>query len=94
MAARDVYNTSVSNAESAKAATIFAANTTFQEAINASGVNVGYTLQSGSYSSLATAIANANASRAATRYAAEQLRQATIALARDTLRNASDNGPF
>jgi hypothetical protein len=93
MTARDSYVSSAKSAEATKLATIGAAETTKQEAINASGVNVGYTLQSGNYSNFAAAIAAANAAKAASLYAAEVSRQAALAVARDTLRTTGDLAP-
>jgi hypothetical protein len=95
MAARDVFISTSKQAESAKIATLIAAETTRQEAVNASaGCNTGY--HSGSASSSASydaAVAAANAAKAASVFNAEVVRQATLMQARDVLRNAGDFGP-
>jgi hypothetical protein len=94
MTARDTLNSSISSAETTKAATLAAAELTKQETINAQGCNVGLKLQNGN-SAYVTAIANANAALFTSRQNAEIARQASLAVARDTLRNAgTDNGAF
>jgi hypothetical protein len=93
MTARDTYNATIASAAKTKVATELTNAMTQQEAINQSGVNVGYTLQNGNYANFATAVANANKARLAADYAAEAAKQASHALARDTLR-ATDLGPF
>lgn len=95
MTARDTYQSSVKSAASAKTATLTANQATAQETINANGVNVGYNLQTGNYANLATAVKNANIAKWNADFAAEQTKQASIAAARDTLRNAGgDNAAF
>ena len=96
MAIRDVYNSTVASAESAKAASIASAELTRQEAVNASGNNVGFHqgVSTGSSAAFEAAIKSANAAKLASVYAAEVARQASLAAARDTLRNANDSSPF
>ena len=95
MTARETFNASVLAASATKAATLATAELTRQTTIDGSLSVVGYNLQSGSYANLAAAVASANAAKLASLYAAEQAKQAAIALARDTLRNAGgDLAPF
>jgi hypothetical protein len=90
MTARTTYEASVKTAESAKVATLIAAETTKQTTVDASLSVVGYTLQSGNYASLAAAVKSANAAKLNSVFAAEQARQAALAAARDTLRDSGD----
>lgn len=95
MTARDTYQSSVKSAEGSKVATVSTAETTKQETINASGVNVGYNLQTGNYANLAAAVKSANTAKIATLNTAEHAKQVAINVARDTLRNAGgDNAAF
>ena len=59
MTARTTFEASVKTAAVAKVASDLADATLTQETINQSGVNVGYNLQTGSYSALKTAVDNA-----------------------------------
>jgi hypothetical protein len=93
MTARDTYQASVQSAVTKQIASINSAHTVFQETVNASGVNVGYTLQSGNYGNFAAAVKNANTARIAALQAAEHAKQVAINAARDTLKNSGDNGP-
>jgi hypothetical protein len=92
MTSRTTYETTVQTASTTKAATVATAQTTFQEACNAQGVNVGYTLQSGNYGNFATAVANANKARRDSLYAAEVARQAATDVAKDVLKDSGDKG--
>lgn len=94
MSLRDTYNSSVKSATVTKTATLLANETTKQETINASGVNVGYNLQTGTYSTFAAAVKAANQSKRDSDFAAEQARQAAHAVARDTLRATGDLAPL
>lgn len=91
---RDTYNSSVKSAGSAKPATLTTNQAVAQETINASGCNAGYNLQTGNYANFNTAMKNAIAAKRDADFAAEQTKQASIALARDTLRNTGDLAPF
>lgn len=93
MTARETYASSVKTAAQTKTATVSAAETAAQETINASGCNVGYNLQTGNYANLATATKNAIAAKLASVNAAEAAKQASIAVAKDTLRQSGDLGP-
>lgn len=97
MAARDTYNSTVATAEVTKAASIASAETVKQEAINASGCNTGFHqgVSTGSSASYEAAVKAANAAKLAAVTNAEIARQASLAAARDTLRNAgTDAGAF
>ena len=65
----------------------------FQETVNASGCNLGYTLQSGNYSNFAAAVKSANSAKIASIDSAEKAKQASVAAARETLRGTGDLGP-
>jgi len=93
MSARDTFNASVKSAGQTQVATVITAETTKQEAINASGVNVGYNLQTGNYANFAAAVKNANAAKYASLLAAEHAKQVAINIARDTLRDSGDKAP-
>jgi hypothetical protein len=93
MTARDTYNASVVSASKMQVTTLSTAQTSFQETINASGCNAGYTLQGGNYGNLAAAVKAANAARLAAVTNAETARQAAVAAARDTLKATGDLGP-
>jgi hypothetical protein len=90
MTARDTYNATIATATKTKVATELANAMTQQEAINQSGVNVGYNLQTGNYANLKSAVDAANKARLAADFAAEQAKQASHAKARDALRDAGD----
>ena len=92
---RTTYNSTVSSAESAKASTIATAELTRQEAINAVSCNVGTNLAFGASNSQIAAVKAANLAKLASLNLAEQTKQASLAVARDTLRNAgTDAGGF
>lgn len=93
MTSRDTYNASVVTAIVAKIASNAANATTAQETIAASGVNVGYTIQTGNFANLDSATRNANAAYAATRLKAEMVKQVAIQAAKDTLRATGDVHP-
>jgi len=95
MTARDTYISSVQSAHATKTATLSANETTRQATIDAKLSVVGYTLQSGNNANLLAAVSSANQAKRDADYAAEQAKQASIAAARDTLRNAGgDSAPF
>jgi hypothetical protein len=94
MTARDTYNASVVSANTAVVATGISNAVAEQETINAKGVNVGYTTQTGTFANLDSATKTANALRLSNAFAREKAKQSSIAAARDTLRNAGDYGPF
>jgi hypothetical protein len=91
-AARETFNASVKTAGQTALATVITAETTKQETINASGVNVGYTTAFGNYGNLAAAVKAANAAKLASIFNAEVVRQASVAAARETLRSTGDVG--
>lgn len=93
MTARDTYQTTVKATGPTKTATITANQTTAQETINANGVNVGYTTQSGNYANFATGVKNANQAKRDADFKAEHDRQVAINVARDTLRDSGDKAP-
>jgi hypothetical protein len=92
MTARDTYNASIAAATAVKLASDLKAEMVRQEAINASGCNIGTTLQGGNAAYVA-AVKTANAVKQASDLLAEQVKQSSHAAAKDTLR-ATDNGPF
>jgi hypothetical protein len=95
MTARDTYNASIIAAAKTLTASKTANETTAQEAANQSGVNVGYTLQSGNNVNFVNGIKNAAIAKANANFAAEQAKQAALMVARDTLRTAGgDNAAF
>lgn len=95
MSNRDTFNASQVTAASTKVATVAAAVTAAQETINASGCNVGYTLQTGNYANLLASLKAATIAKANTLFAAEHAKQVAINVARDTLRNGGgDNAAF
>jgi hypothetical protein len=91
---RDTFTASVKTAVAAEVATKLTNAGTQQETINQSGVNVGYTLQSGNYANLKTAVDNARKAKFAADVAAEAAKNASIMVARDTLRATGDLAPF
>jgi hypothetical protein len=92
--AKTIYETSVLATGPAQNVTVSNAEGTRQEAANQSGVNVGYTTQGGNYTNFANAVKNANTTKANTLDTAERTKQASLAAARDTLRNNSNSDPF
>jgi hypothetical protein len=95
MTARETYNASVLIAATTKAATVAAAETTKQTLIDGSNSVVGYTTSAGNYGNLAAAIKAAALAKANSLFAAEQTKQAALAVARDVLRTAGgDAGAF
>lgn len=92
MSARDTFQASVKSACQAQVATLITAAATKQETINASGVNVGYTTQTGNYANLAAAVKNANQASWLATFNAEHAKQVAINNARDALRDTGDKG--
>lgn len=90
MSNRDTYGASVASAAAAKTATVATAVSAAQTTIDAALTVVGYTTQAGNYATLLAAVKAAAIAKANSLFAAEQTRQATIAVARDTLRNGGD----
>jgi hypothetical protein len=82
MTARDTFNSSIATAETTKTVTLDAAQTTFQETINAKGCNVGYTVSGDNYTNFATAVANANAALRSAMPLSERSRHQSKRLAR------------
>jgi hypothetical protein len=64
-----------------------------QTTINQSGCDVGYNLQNGNNAALVSATKSAAAAQWAARLAAEQAKQASIAVAKNTLTATGDVGP-
>jgi hypothetical protein len=62
--------------------------------IDGSNTAAGYTTQTGTYSTLKAAHDSAAKAKLAADLAAEQTRQASLAAARDTLRDTGDRGAF
>jgi hypothetical protein len=93
LSGRDNLVASVKVAAVAQIATVIVAVGAAQETINASGVNVGYNLQTGNNPNYVAAIKAAALAKANSLFAAEAARQAAIAVARDTLRATGDLGP-
>lgn len=96
MSSRSVYETTVATAGPTQQVAVAAAATVAQEAINASGCNVGFNTATGSptnYTTFASAVKAANIAKAASIFAAEQARQATIAVAKTVLRDTGDKAP-
>ena len=93
MTARDTYTSSVKSAAASQVVTVTSAETTRQESVNASGVNVGYNLQTGNYANYAAAVKAANIAKFNSLNAAEAAKQATVAVARDTLKATGDLAP-
>jgi hypothetical protein len=93
MTARDTHNATVATAAKTLQVSNLNAELVRQEACNASGCNIGTTLQGGN-SAYVAAVKAANSAKLASDYAAEAARQASVAKARDTLRNSGDLGPF
>jgi hypothetical protein len=94
MTARTTFEASVKTATAAKVASDLADATLAQETINQSGVNVGYNLQTGSYSALKTAVDNARKTALSNGLLREQTKQAALMVARDLLRDSGDRAPF
>lgn len=90
MTARDTYASSVKSAETSKVASLTVNETTKQTTIDASKSVVGYTLQTGNYANLASAVATANAAKVTADRLAEHNKQVARDTARDILRNSGD----
>ena len=98
MTARSAFSTSVNNAQATGVATVATAAMTFQEAINASGANVGYSVANpgaagATNSSFVAAVKSAIAAGIASQNAAAAAYQVAIAAAKDTLKNSGDTAP-
>ena len=93
MSSRDNYNSAVKTAVTTQVASAISAESAKQEAINASGCNVGYNLQTGNYANFAAGVKAANTARVATLNAAEAVKQTAITAARDTLKATGDLAP-
>ena len=94
MTARETYNASLITANKAVVATGIAHASSEQATRDASASVAGYTTQTGTFSSLDSATRNANAARFNNWLAREQTKQASIAAAKDTLRDAGDRAPL
>lgn len=93
MTARDTYVSTVKTAAMTQTQANLLAEMTKQVTIDAQKTVVGYTLQSGNYSNLATAIKNAVNGSTASLLSNEQAKQTTINGAKDTLKSTGDLGP-
>jgi hypothetical protein len=93
MSARDTFNAAVVTATKTKVATDLQTEMVRQATLDAANSVVGYTTQSGNYSTLAAAVKNSVAANLAAGIAAEQARQAAIGAARDALRATGDLAP-
>ena len=92
---RDTFNTSCGNANKATVVTGVTHAASEQETLQANKCNVGYTLQNGNFANLDSSTRTANAARFNNWLARLQTAQASIAAAKDTLRNAGgDNAPL
>jgi hypothetical protein len=96
MTARDTYASALVTAATTKAATLTANELTKQETINQSGVNVGYHpgVSTGSSASYEAAVKLAAQVKRDADFAAEQAKQASHMVARDTLRATGDLSPL
>ena len=94
MTARDTYQSSIKSAAATKTATLTANELTKQETINASGVNVGYNLQSGNFANFDTATKSAVQAKRDADFGAEVARQKAADAAREALRATGDVGPL
>ena len=93
MTARSTHDATIVTATKTLVTTLLLNEQVHQEAVNASGCNIGTTLQGGN-SAYVAAVKAANLAKLASDYAAEVARQASVAKARDTLRDSGDLGPF
>jgi hypothetical protein len=94
--ARTTFEGTVKTAAQTQLTTLAANELTKQETINQSGVNVGYNpnnATSGQFTTYNNAVIAANKAKYLADQAAEAAKQASIAQARDTLRNSGDVGP-
>jgi hypothetical protein len=94
MTARDNHDASVKAASKSATATLTVNEATRQTTIDAKLSVVGYNLQTGNNANLLAAVKSANDAKVAADSAAEQAKQAAIMVARDTLRDTGDRGPF
>ncbi len=95
MTSRDTYNTSCKNAETTKIAQGLIDVVSEQVTRDASASVVGYNLVNGNFSNLDSSTRSANEKRFLNALAREKTKQASIAAARDTLRNAGgDSAAF
>lgn len=93
MTARTSYEFSVKTAPATGAVTL-ADEVSRQTTIDAQLSVAGYTLQTGTYSTLKAAYDSAAKTALANGIAREQSKQAALALARDVLRDTGDRGAF
>jgi hypothetical protein len=93
MTSRSTYESTVKSAGQTQIATVVAAVGTAQTTADASNSVVGYNNATGNNGNLVAALKAAAIAKAAALFAAEQTRQATVAVARDTLRATGDVGP-
>ena len=92
---QETMRTSIGSANSGKQSTVAAAITTAIAAEHASGVDSGYLKGFGTNNATyVAAVASANAALASSRATAEMTKLATIAVAKDVLRNATGEIPF
>jgi hypothetical protein len=92
MSNRDTFNASIKTAGATKLASDLTNEVARQTTIDAQ--RAGYTLQTGSYSALKAAYDSAAKAKIAADIAAEAAKNASIMVARDTLRDTGDRAPF
>jgi hypothetical protein len=88
-AAQETYRASVASAHASRDRAVAAAETQRQATVDASNSFVGYNLQTGNYANFVAAVNTANAAKLKALNDAEVAKQAAIAVARETLRNAT-----
>jgi hypothetical protein len=96
MTSRDTYNASLKSAAATKTVSLTANEIARQTAVDAQTSVVGYRpgVSLGSSSNLEAAVKTANQAKWDADFAAEQVKQAAHAVARDTLRAAGDLAPL
>ena len=92
-AAEQTLANSIASAEATKATSLAAAQASYVSALTAATADIGYTLQSGSYSAYAAAVTAANNAKLLARFNAEVAKQSSIQSARDTLKSTGDLTP-
>jgi hypothetical protein len=86
MTARDSYNSSINSAETVKAESINTGQKSYQASLDSA--NAAYAA-GGSFASFQTSVTSANVAFLKSRDDAERAKQASLALARDTLRTSA-----
>jgi hypothetical protein len=93
MTARSTYDTSVANANIARANTLSLNEMQRQVALDAKRTIVGYNNATGDNVALLSATASSNATKASSDAAAYVQHQQTVMQAKDTLKNSGDVNP-